>query len=234
MVSLPAEPPEKPQNNGVGSLSFPQWIFLTQELYWGLLHCRWILYQLSFLPFLPFIFNSKGACPSSSFWVGPLLAGSPASCTFHISSWPAPFHGIHRAQMVPWVCNSVPVSTAVFFAVQASRQILLSLQCSDTLFATSWHFKFFKSFSVISIFGSKWVVNMIHGEARKNPQCLQTLFREDILKCLQPLSKFLALSDIPSGSETNQKWNNQVQNLLSLTAQMIWYDCIALGNSEMI
>ena len=62
---------------------------------------------------------------------------------------------------------------------------------------------------------------MIHGEARKNPQCPQILFREDILYCLQPLGKFLALSDIPSGSETNQKWNNQVQNLLSFTEQMI-------------
>ena len=35
------------QNTGVGSLSFLQGIFLTLELNWGLLHCRWILYQLS-------------------------------------------------------------------------------------------------------------------------------------------------------------------------------------------
>ena len=45
--SLPAEPQEKPKNTGVGSLSLLQWIFLTQESNWGLLHCRWILYQLS-------------------------------------------------------------------------------------------------------------------------------------------------------------------------------------------
>ena len=44
--SLPAEPQEKPKNTGVGSLSLLQQIFLTQELNWGLLHCRWILYQL--------------------------------------------------------------------------------------------------------------------------------------------------------------------------------------------
>ena len=31
-----------------GSVFFLQRIFLTQELNWGLLHCRWILYQLSF------------------------------------------------------------------------------------------------------------------------------------------------------------------------------------------
>ena len=46
--SLPAEPQRKPKNTGVGSLSFLQQIFPTQELNWGLLHCRWILYQLSY------------------------------------------------------------------------------------------------------------------------------------------------------------------------------------------
>ena len=46
--SLPAEPQGKPMNTGVGSLSILQWIFLTQESNWGLLNCRWILYQLSF------------------------------------------------------------------------------------------------------------------------------------------------------------------------------------------
>ena len=45
--SLPAEPQRKVKNTGVGSLSFIQWIFLTQESNQGLLHCRWILYELS-------------------------------------------------------------------------------------------------------------------------------------------------------------------------------------------
>ena len=45
---LPAEPQGKPKNNGVGSLSLRQWIFPTQELNRGLLHCRQILYQLSY------------------------------------------------------------------------------------------------------------------------------------------------------------------------------------------
>ena len=36
------------QNTGVGSRSLLQWIFLTQESNWGLLHCRQILYQLSY------------------------------------------------------------------------------------------------------------------------------------------------------------------------------------------
>ena len=52
--SLPAEPPGKPKNTGVGSLSLLQQIFLTQESNRDLLHCRRILYpnpksQLNFL-----------------------------------------------------------------------------------------------------------------------------------------------------------------------------------------
>ena len=46
--SLPAEPPGKPKDTGVGSLSLLQGIFLTQESNQGLLHCKWILYQLSY------------------------------------------------------------------------------------------------------------------------------------------------------------------------------------------
>jgi len=46
--SLPAELQGKPKNTGVGSLSLLQLIFLTQEINWGLLHCRRILYRLSY------------------------------------------------------------------------------------------------------------------------------------------------------------------------------------------
>ena len=46
--SLLADPPGKPKNTGVGSLSLLQGIFLTQESNQGLLHCRWILYHLSY------------------------------------------------------------------------------------------------------------------------------------------------------------------------------------------
>ena len=48
MDSLPAEPPGKPKNTGVGSLSLLQKIFPTKELNRDLLHCRGILYQLSY------------------------------------------------------------------------------------------------------------------------------------------------------------------------------------------
>ena len=47
--SLPAELPGKPKNTGVGSLPLLQRIFPTQESNQGLLHCRQILYQLSYL-----------------------------------------------------------------------------------------------------------------------------------------------------------------------------------------
>ena len=46
--SLPAEPPGKPKNTGVGSLSLVQGILPTQESNRGLLHYRRVLYQLSY------------------------------------------------------------------------------------------------------------------------------------------------------------------------------------------
>ena len=46
--SLSSEPPGKPKNTRVGSLSLLQGNFPTQESNQGLLHCRWILYHLSY------------------------------------------------------------------------------------------------------------------------------------------------------------------------------------------
>ena len=46
--SLPPEPQGKPKNTGGSSLSRLKRIFLTQESNRGLLHCRRILYQLSY------------------------------------------------------------------------------------------------------------------------------------------------------------------------------------------
>ena len=45
---LPAEPLGKPKNTVLSSLSLLQQIFLTQESNQGFLHCRQILYQLSY------------------------------------------------------------------------------------------------------------------------------------------------------------------------------------------
>jgi len=47
-ASLPSEPPGKPKITKVGSLSLLQGVFLTQESNCGLLHCRQILYHLSY------------------------------------------------------------------------------------------------------------------------------------------------------------------------------------------
>ena len=47
MDSLPAEPPGKPRNTGMGSLFLLQGIFPTQRSNPGLPHGRWILYQMS-------------------------------------------------------------------------------------------------------------------------------------------------------------------------------------------
>ena len=46
--SLPAESQGKPKNTGVCSLYFLQWILPMQGSNQGLLHCRWIIYQLSY------------------------------------------------------------------------------------------------------------------------------------------------------------------------------------------
>ena len=74
--SLPAEPQGKPRNTGVGSLSLLQWIFPTQESK-GLLHCWWILYQLSYWgsPLMmeywfihTSLYNLEGHIGASSWW----------------------------------------------------------------------------------------------------------------------------------------------------------------------
>ena len=69
--SLPAELQGKPKNIGVGSLSLFQEILLTQELNRGLLHYRYILYQLSY---------QETRRPRFNTWVGTILgegSGNP-------------------------------------------------------------------------------------------------------------------------------------------------------------
>ena len=59
------------QNTGVGGLSLLQEIFPTQGLNPGLLHCRWILYQLShkgsskILEWVAYPFSSRSSWPRS-------------------------------------------------------------------------------------------------------------------------------------------------------------------------
>ena len=60
--SLPAELLGKPKNTGVGSLFLFQGIFPIQESNQGLLHFRWILYQLSYQG------SKKISCVGSKFF----------------------------------------------------------------------------------------------------------------------------------------------------------------------
>ena len=100
--SLPSELPRKPMNTEVGSLFLLQGNFLTQELNQGLLHCRQILYQLSYqgrptfwwdsiqslrvqvnflvinLYFVLSLFFSLSSCETNSLWI-------PSSLDFPVS-----------------------------------------------------------------------------------------------------------------------------------------------------
>ena len=57
--SSPFQPPKKPKNTIVGGLSLFQGIFPSQETNWGLLHCRWILYQLRYWGSLSCIYSCR-------------------------------------------------------------------------------------------------------------------------------------------------------------------------------
>ena len=87
--SLPAEPPGKPKNTGVGSLSLLQQISHIQESNQSLLHCRRILYQLRYqglpkeLPAIPFsIVGAPIYIPISSVEGFPFL--HPFSKVYHL------------------------------------------------------------------------------------------------------------------------------------------------------
>ena len=91
--SLPAEPPGKPKNIGVGRLSLLLQIFQVQESKQGLLHCRWILYQTSNQrsPFLSTlvtnaVFHSNFMCPDSIYLS--LLGGSISRATSFVHQNP--------------------------------------------------------------------------------------------------------------------------------------------------
>ena len=82
--SLPAEPPGKPKNTGVDSLSLLQGDFLTQGSNQGLLHCRGILYQLSYQgspgkPILPCKYLDSFTCLKDS---SDELGGGVSECDF--------------------------------------------------------------------------------------------------------------------------------------------------------
>ena len=68
--SLLSEPPEKPKNTGVGSLSLLQGIFPTHKSNWGLLHCRKILYQLTYCSLdCTDLCQQRLVCPNNGFYI---------------------------------------------------------------------------------------------------------------------------------------------------------------------
>ena len=94
---LLSEPPGKPKNTGVGSLSLLQENFSTQELNQGLLHCRWILYQLSY-PGSPYSTAAAAAKSLQSC----LTLCDPIDCNPPGS----PVPGILQARTLEWVAIS--------------------------------------------------------------------------------------------------------------------------------
>ena len=67
--SLPTKSPGKPKKTGVGSLPFLQGNFPTQGSNWGLLHCRWILYQLSIYNGILFSIEKKDILTFVTTWM---------------------------------------------------------------------------------------------------------------------------------------------------------------------
>ena len=63
---LLSEPPGKPRNTAVGSLSLLQGIFPNQESNWVLRHWRWILYQLSYVDLSQPLWNLTLVLPAST------------------------------------------------------------------------------------------------------------------------------------------------------------------------
>ena len=79
------------QNTGVGSLSLLQRIFPTQESNWCLLHCRQILYQLSYQrsPYIVVQFSSVQSLSHVRLFATPWTAARQASLSI-TNSWSPP------------------------------------------------------------------------------------------------------------------------------------------------
>ena len=80
------------QNTGVGSFSLLQGIFPTQRSSWGLLHCRQILYQLSY----------QGS-PQKA-----LKVKVAQSCLTLFDPMDYTVHGILQARILEWVAFPFP------------------------------------------------------------------------------------------------------------------------------
>ena len=94
----------KPKNTEVGSLFLLQQIFPTQESNWDLLHCSWILYQLSYQGrpenslLLLLLTKSLQLCPTLC---DPIDGSPPGS----------PIPGILQTRTLEWVAISISKRT---------------------------------------------------------------------------------------------------------------------------
>ena len=130
--SLPSELSGKPKNPGVVGLTLlHQGIFLTQESKWGLLHYRWILYQLSnqgscncYINMCEWIY-SEPLCGSSGYARGVRISGTeghglksrpkdpcPAQLLQNHIVWESSLSplGVHKASCAPSPCLLHPHS----------------------------------------------------------------------------------------------------------------------------
>ena len=100
--SLPAEPPGKPKNAGVRSLSL-QWMFPTQESNQGLLYCWHIFYQLSYQG------SPARLC---------LTLCNPIDCSLSGSS----VHRISQVKILKWV--AIPFCRGIFPTQGSNSRVL--------------------------------------------------------------------------------------------------------------
>ena len=102
-------------NTGVCSLSFLQGIFLTQELNWGLLHCRQILYQLSYQG-SPEKFHSVQLLSRIWLFVTPWTEACQASPSITISR--SPPKPVYTESVMPSnhliLCHPPPLLPSIF------------------------------------------------------------------------------------------------------------------------
>ena len=118
----------KPRNTGVGSLSLLQGIFLTQELNWGLLYCRWILYQLNYQgsPELPY----DSATPLLGRYPGKSIVSSKDTCTsmftatlFTIAkTWKQPTYPLTEE----WIKKMKYIHTMEYYSAIKKNEIMSS------------------------------------------------------------------------------------------------------------
>ena len=128
------EPQEKPKNTGVGSLSLLQWIFLAQESTWGLLHCKQILYRLSYkrrinAPWDHWAFSLSHCSEDHNFCMcHPGMSWPPKACFCWTSSLtPLCLRVVIAILGQPWGLNSRSPSGAEE-ALPLDRRVPYSLQ----------------------------------------------------------------------------------------------------------